>query len=311
LLDLLLDVNNSGQIPADKRFDLSEGPSLSALPPLISDNALAEAAELKTPAGQAMYKEIKAMVEEKAIAAATLGGLKSPKSLSLLLATVPHVSTSNPNISAELIDALQQPEGHTCPLTYLSPDQIDDYLFDIDASLGHTSAPPVPTPQNQPGQENRDLALRNPNSVYNWLRKNEPKVFLQDNEGSEKSLGKPGALRGAGKRTSIPAPSKSDALEFVEEDGIGYDGSITGASASKGKRKRDEDDGGTYHPKSGKLDETGTKVRVKRAYNRKKPKDANGEETPDKPKPEKKKGGRKTKEKLSSPPPGAHPFGPM
>jgi hypothetical protein len=307
-----LDVNNSAQIPADKRFDLSEGPSLPALPPLVSDEALREAAELNTPAGQAMYKEIHAMLEEKAaVAAASLNGPKPPKSLSHLLATVPHMSLSNPNTSPELIDSLVPPEGHTSPLTYLTPDQIDDYLFDIDASLGNASAPPVPTPQAQPSQENRDLALRNPNSVYNWLRKNEPKVFLQDNEGSEKSLGKPGALRGAGKRASIPAPSKPDALEFVEEDGIGYDGSLTGASASKGKRKRDDDDGGTYHPKSGKLDETGAKVRVKRAYNRKKPKTDNGEEKDTPTKPEKKKASRKTKEKLSSPPPGAHPFGPM
>jgi hypothetical protein len=320
LLDLLLDINNSAQIPADKRFDLSPGPLLPALPPLVSDEALREAAELNTPAGQAMYKDIRAMIEEKAAAAAaSLDGAKPPKSLCHLLANVPHMSLLHPNFTPEAFESITVPEGYTNPLTYLTPDQIDDYLFDVDASLGNASAPPVPTPQSQPTQENRDLALRNPNSVYNWLRKNEPKVFLQDNEGSEKSSGKPGALRGAGKRASIPAPSRPDALEFVEEDGIGYDGSLTGASAKQGKRKRDDDDGGTYHPKSGKLDDTGAKVRVKRAYNRKKPKIDNGEEkekekdkekeTPSKP--EKKKTSRKPKEKLSSPPPGAHPFGPM
>lgn len=31
----------------------------------------------------------------------------------------------------------------------------------------------------------RDFALRNPVSVYNWLRKNAPKTFLQDNEAGE------------------------------------------------------------------------------------------------------------------------------
>jgi hypothetical protein len=320
LLDLLLDNNNSAQIPAEKRFDLSEGSFLSALPPLVSDEELKEAAKLNTPAGQAMYKEIREMMEEKAAsAAASLNGPKPLKSLSHLVATVPHISMSHPNFIPSAFESIIPPEGHTSPLTYLTPDQMDDYLFDVDAALGNVSGPPVPPPQAQLGQENRDLALRNPNSVYNWLRKNEPKVFLQDNEGSEKSLGKPGALRGAGKRASIPAPSKPDALEFVEEDGIGYDGSLTGTgvSATKGKRKRDDDDGGTYHPKSGKLDDTGAKVRTKRTYNRKKPKTENGEEkekvkekdTPAKP--EKKKASRKPKEKLSSPPPGAHPFGPM
>jgi hypothetical protein len=291
---------------------------------LVSDEELKEAAELNTPAGQAMYKEIREMMEEKtAAAAASLSGPRPLKSLSHLVATVPHISMSHTSFIPSAFESIIPPDGHTSPLTYLTPDQIDDYLFDVDASLGNASVPPAPAPQAQLGQENRDLALRNPNSVYNWLRKNEPKVFLQDNEGSEKSLGKPGALRGAGKRASIPAPSKPDALEFVEEDGIGYDGSLTGtgASAIKGKRKRDDDDGGTYHPKSGKLDDTGAKVRVKRKYVRKEPKTDNGEENEEQKgkekekdtpaKAQKKKASRKPKEKLSSPPPGAHPFGPM
>jgi len=38
----------------------------------------------------------------------------------------------------------------------------------------------------------RDFALRNPTSVYNWLRKHEPKVFLQDGEGGDKGGGENG-----------------------------------------------------------------------------------------------------------------------
>lgn len=246
------------------------------------------------------------MIDEKAAAAAAArGGTKPPKALSLLMATVPHLTTSSPQLPQDLLETLETPEGHNAPLTYITPDQIDDYLFDIDASLG--TAPPLPHPSPP---TNQDLALRNPNSVYNWLRKNEPKVFLQDNEGSEKSLGKPGALRGAGKRASMPAPSKPDALEFVEEDGIGYDASVAAQQATlKGKRKREEGDDTPYHPKAGKLDDTGAKPRVKRPYNRRKKPENGDAETPAKP--EKKKGGRKPKEKLSSPPPGQHPFGPM
>ncbi|KAG9235066.1 IEC3 subunit of the Ino80 complex, chromatin re-modelling-domain-containing protein [Amylocarpus encephaloides] len=241
------------------------------------------------------------MLEEKASAAAVaLGGTKPPKPLSLLMKPIPQLPATSPHVHSELLEILQPAEGHPAPLTYLTPDQIDDYLFDFDTTASKSTAPLVVRLPSPPGQHDRELALRNPNSVYNWLRKNEPKVFLQDNEGSEKSLGKPGALRGAGKRASIPAPSKPDALEFVEEDGIGYDASIAGPAATKGKRKRDEADDGAYHPKAaGKLDETGTK-RVKRPYNRKK-KPENGEEPAAPPK-EKKKGGRKPKEKGSSPP---------
>ena len=96
----------------------------------------------------------------------------------------------------------------------------------------------------------QDLALKNPHSVYNWLRKNEPKIFLQDGEGSEKSMGKPGSLRGAGKRASMPGPSKPDSLEIVEEDGLGYDPTIGGLEPMKGGKRKRDDDGG-YHPKLG------------------------------------------------------------
>ncbi|CAG8974827.1 hypothetical protein HYALB_00000441 [Hymenoscyphus albidus] len=310
ILDLLLDINDSPQIPAEKRFDLSTDapgvPSLHAVPPLVSHEDITKAAELDTPAGQAIYKEIRKMLDEKTAATAAAHNVgKPPKPLCILEGTIPHLSTSSQQLPKDFLETLEVPEGHSVPLTYTTPDQIDDYHFDIDASLG--TAPPAPHPNPPP---NQDLALRNPNSVYNWLRKNEPKVFLQDNEGSEKSLGKPGALRGAGKRASMPAPSKPDALEFVEEDGIGYDPSVAGQQATiKGKRKREEGDDTPYHGKAGKVDDSGTKPRVKRAYNRrKKPKNGDAE-TPVKP--EKKKGGRKAKEKLSSPPPGQHPFGPM
>ncbi|KAH6674297.1 IEC3 subunit of the Ino80 complex, chromatin re-modelling-domain-containing protein [Halenospora varia] len=301
LLDLLLDVNNSAQIPSEKRIDMSaDVPSLSAVPPLVSNEDLARAAQLDTPEGQAIYREIRSMLEEKtAMVVAARNGPKPPKPLSLVVATVPHLTLGNPLVSPDLLKTLEPPEGHTAPITYLTPDHIDEYLDELDGQLGNGHPVPHPSP---PGHH--DLALRNPNSVYNWLRKNEPKVFLQDNEGSEKSLGKPGALRGAGKRASIPAPSKPDALEFVEEDGIGYDASLAGPSATKGKRKREDGDDGAYHPKANRVDETGVK-KAKRPYNRKKkPEGAEGS-------PAVTTSGRKKKAKAASPAPDAPPFGPL
>jgi hypothetical protein len=166
------------------------------------------------------------------------------KSLALLLSVTPHLSTSNSKPLAPAVrENVETLEGYPAPISYLTAEQVDDYICEIDASLG--SVPP-PNPQTSPHHE---LALRNPHSVYNWLRRNEPKIFLQDGEGSEKSMGKPGSLRGAGKRASMPGPSKPDALEIVEEDGMRYDPTISGLEPAKGKRKR-EDDGG-YHPKSG------------------------------------------------------------
>ncbi|KAG9244485.1 IEC3 subunit of the Ino80 complex, chromatin re-modelling-domain-containing protein [Calycina marina] len=256
LMELLFDVNNSAQIPADKRIDLSfKTPALAEVPPLISSSELAEVAKLSTPAGQAIHKDITSILSEKA---ALKASSRPPKSLAYLLNSTHHLTSRSPQLSHDLKD-LGTVDG-AGPVAYMTADQIDDYIYDIDISLGKSPITPHhynPTPEN--------LGQTNPVSVYNWLRKHEPRIFLQDGEGSEKSHGKPGSLRGAGKRASMPMPSHGDALEIVEEDGLGYDPTIAGLDpgvASKGKRKR-EDDGG-YHPKLGAPDGKAKKPRSRK-----------------------------------------------
>ncbi|KAH7419984.1 IEC3 subunit of the Ino80 complex, chromatin re-modelling-domain-containing protein [Cadophora sp. MPI-SDFR-AT-0126] len=301
IMDLLLDVNNSAQIPVDKRIDLTpEEDILSEIPPLITEEELESAAGLQTPEGIALYNEIQALVKEQD--ANLNNASKPPKSLATLMKTVPHMKLGHPGISEESLALLNPIEGQQAPLGYLTADQLDDYIYDIDAQLG--TVPTLPPPS--PSASHQDLAFGNYHSPYNWLRRNQPHIFLQDGEGSEKSNGKPGALRGAGKRASIPAPSKPDSLEIVEEDGQGYDFALGGGTTSKGKRKRDDDDNsGGYHPsKAVKATEDG--VRKKRPYNRK-PKPVDGEAPP----PPAKKGKGRAKPKLPTPDPNAHPFGPI
>lgn len=261
---MLLDMNESARIPADKRIDiLTESPSLSAVPPLISSDELSKIASAEDPTSQSLYKEIVGMLDEKK---RHIEDARGAKSLASLLSSIPHLSSTGGGVVAEdLLASLAPPEGAPAPPSYLTPDQVDDYLYEIDATLGSKPALPpqkshVPTPQ--------ELAIKNPLSVYNWLRRHEPRIFLQDGEGGhEKSTGRSGALRGAGKRSSAVAPSHPEALEFVEEDGIGYDPSATGTTGTKGKRKRDPDDEG-YTPKGSRIGEDG-KVK-KRPYVRKK-----------------------------------------
>ena len=192
------------------------------------------------------------MLQEKAAAKAAA---KPPKSLADLMANVPHHSTHSPEVLPTLFKDLEPLEGTSAPISYLTPDQIDDYIDDIDLLISKGKAPTAPSSPD---------IHRNPVSVYNWLRQHEPKIFLQDGEVSEKSHGKPGSLRGAGKRASMPAPTQSDALEIVEEDGLVYDPTIAGLDpvVAKGKRKR-EDDGG-YHPKLGLADGKAKKPRAAR-----------------------------------------------
>ncbi|TVY55641.1 hypothetical protein LCER1_G006404, partial [Lachnellula cervina] len=267
LLDLLLDINDSAQLAADKRFDLSAStPALSAVPPLVSDDDLALLSTLKSPEGHRLAEEIQVMIKDKETAQrhSIQTGPKPPRALAQLMATVPHLTTASSNVSSDLLSSLETPEGHEAPFSYLTPDQLDEYIEEIDAQIGN--GPPVSRKKEQP-----DVMLRNPNSAYNWLRKHRPDCFLQDGEGIEKAHGKPGALRGAGKRASLPVPSKPDALEFVEEDGLGYDASLAGpGTGGKGKRKREDGDDGTYHPKSGRVDESGAKVKKPRPPRKKK-----------------------------------------
>jgi hypothetical protein len=161
-------------------------------------------------------------------------------------------------------------------------DQIESYLDELD-NTGNSSHAQNLTSTSQ------EIQLKNPHSVYNWLRIHEPKVFLQDGEAttaSEKSSStKQGAHRGAGKRGSAAGahgtPSttavKGEHLESVEDDGASFD-AMTGLEASshstpqatgKGKNKRkrggeDEDSG--YHPKQGRVEDgKGKKPRKPRA----------------------------------------------
>lgn len=146
--------------------------------------------------------------------------------------------------------------------------EIQEHIDLLDHDLAYIPQPQPDAPKIAATNNHVD-PINNPQSVYNWLRDNKPQVFLQDGEGSDKSSGKPGSLRGAGKRIAQPAPSKADVLEFVEEDGAGYDALIPATKVAKRKRGAggaggDEDDGG-YHPKAGRVEDgKGKKPRAPR-----------------------------------------------
>jgi len=269
LLEMLLDTNDSPQMPADKRIDLdvqTSTPALSAVPSLITSEELERISQPSEPAVDEIHKEIIAIINKKAMEKAAS---RPPKTLQRLLETTPHITPTSPMISQAVLSELEPLEGYPAPIAYMTAEQIDEYVYEIDATLGIAQGPPPANSQNPP----QDLAHRNPHSVYNWLRQHEPKVFLQDGEGSEKSQGKPGSLRGAGKRASMPFPSKPDSLEIVEEDGLGYDPTIAGLEpAAKGNKRKREDDGG-YHPKLGAPDGKA----IKKPRVRKKKSDASGD----------------------------------
>ena len=184
-----------------------------------------------------------------------------PKPLTALSA-VPHTTLDSIPPEAMPDDLLTSP----IPATYLTPTQEDEYLYSLDTPSGAPSARAHPLTSKQEAsserEKDRDFALRNPVSVYNWLRRHQPQVFLQDNEGVPERTGAKSS-RGAGKRASLTASttgkerldrsSQADASWNVGDDhsGVYAERETQWATPTeKGKRKKKDDDGG-YRPKGG------------------------------------------------------------
>ncbi|PYH90557.1 hypothetical protein BO71DRAFT_361212 [Aspergillus ellipticus CBS 707.79] len=151
-------------------------------------------------------------------------------------------------------------------LGFLTPEHETEHYLALDAKLGDAEAIEqlvcIPKKPSVADRE-REAALRSHVSVHNWLRQNQPQIFLQDNENaSEKSGSRPSNLR-ASKRA--PAQTRKDEDMYDEESMLADTASNSGGT--KGKRKRDEDTG--YRPKGGnsrssrkkKDDETATPKR--------------------------------------------------
>ena len=177
-------------------------------------------------------------------------------------------------------------------------DDIDNYLYEIDVTLGvpnllptlapvaHSDAPPqqLPPPKDGSLSHSRDFQLRNPTSVYNWLRKHAPKTFLQDAEAhghghgaDEDHAPAPTSTRGGrgkgergprgggstrgkrgGKAAAAAAAARAEhhhhgsggGEDGDETMGVLGDGTPTGKGAGKRKRGAADDDPG-YRPKGG------------------------------------------------------------
>lgn len=258
-------MNDLQRLPNHLRYDLrSPSPSESVVPsleadtetdPIVLQSALREARR-DMIAGE-ISPEDYVRIEQNLTAKQLAIG---PRALSKLAATIPH--TTQPPAQ---LDDLQL--GDHAP-GYLSPNHEEEYLLAVDATLADAS---VYDPQSHDGRPirlathvplptDKELSLRNPDSVYNWLRKNQPQVFLQDKDphhnenASEKSSARPGGAGHGGHRgkrpsnavsTSTPGPkTEQDALD----DEISYapEGGAAG-SIKRGKNKDDE----PYRPKGG------------------------------------------------------------
>ena len=232
-MDMLLDINDSPQIPFERRIDLS-----------LDDEDDEDDDETDSDDSDSTQKPT--------------------KSLRKLIQEVPHQSYEEyVQRVPELQEDLEPEDSQTYPTSFLSADDLDEYLYKLDMRLGIKPKPtlaPTALGTNNVTTPPANFALRNPTSVYNWLRRNAPKTFLQDLEKDkdkdkddrEKEDGrkrKGGASRKrqstAGRKDKEREKETAEPMDWDEEGG--YDAPATGTL--KGKRQRDEDGG--YRPKAG------------------------------------------------------------
>ncbi|KAI0134569.1 IEC3 subunit of the Ino80 complex, chromatin re-modelling-domain-containing protein [Xylariales sp. AK1849] len=237
LVDFLMDINDSPQIPPERRIDLSLNDDDDD-----DDNDTEDEADTSP---------------------------KPSKSLKRLIEETPHNSfAATVEHYPEVLEDLQPKDPEVYPTSFLKADDIDTYLAEVDMRIGLKAKPAVPPPSqsNTPNTSAANFALHNPTSVYNWLRKHAPKTFLQDlekdkekdkekdhdNGHSEKAEGgnkrKSGANRGT-KRPSAASRKEVEKGEPMEWDEEATRDNNTNYGSLRGKRKRDDDPG--YRPKGG------------------------------------------------------------
>lgn len=167
--------------------------------------------------------------------------LKPSRSYASLLQHAPR-----PAIHDEIADTAQE---HY--IGFISAKDEEQYLQSLDNFLDEKGTHPrahVANHQSSRGvdrtiQMEREMQLKNPVSVYNWLRRHQPQVFLQDNEPASEKPARATASRSSARKATSSEQWKREGDKF-EELYPAYT-----APPTKGKRKRDNDGG--YRPKGG------------------------------------------------------------
>ncbi|PVI05092.1 hypothetical protein DM02DRAFT_610959 [Periconia macrospinosa] len=254
ILDVLLQLNEQVRIPAPLRYDLRTVAETDSTLPMDPEPIQERLHELRT-----LLTNGTITAEEYAQKADQLHSshqIEPMMGLAHLEAAVPH-STTPPDPPVDGIDVTDTAPG------YMSPNHEEEFLLSTDAALADQNYKPdsnelrpLRTVPVHPPPSEKDLTIRNPNSVYNWLRKNQPQVFLQDKDQvnpenvPEKLPARATNTGGRGKRQSAahgtPAPKTDheDDDAFVPETG-------TAASTAKSRKSKGGEDDGAYRPKGG------------------------------------------------------------
>ncbi|CAO2655685.1 Nn.00g044880.m01.CDS01 [Neocucurbitaria sp. VM-36] len=257
LLDALLDFNDQTRVNARLRYDLRKlsaadtaVPSLEAGPDPEFIQQQLRALREDVAAGRITAEEYTQKADQLHNSQAIQQTLKS---LASLEAKIPH--TTRADLGEQPIEGIDLSEHAP---GYMSPSHEEEYLLAMDQVLAEPGfdpalqqGRPLRLPSAQPPLGEKDLTVRNPDSVYNWLRKHQPQVFLQDKDAahhenlSEKSAAKPGNAGGRKVKRESAVGSGTPAPRDHDDD------DSTAADTAKGRRKTGGDDDTAYRPKGG------------------------------------------------------------
>ena len=240
MLDLLLEFNTSIHVPPGRRFkldlpsDLESGIQEPNDGPILNVD-IATASERLTEAKERLLAGTITVDECKQLEESMLRGdhLAPRRHFATLLNTLPHPEEPHHPFSSE--DDLDSTLG------FLSPDHETEYIATMDSGNGITHRA---RERRTSVEREREVQIRNPLSVYNWLKN---RAHLLQQQDTEQSTDNKPASRTTGTRTSKRARAPVREEDMYDEDGIALE--VPPPSTWRGKRKRDEDGG--YRPKGG------------------------------------------------------------
>lgn len=262
LLEILLDLNESLNIPKSLRYDIRLPNQLSEYDAYDLSRANVEIMDAHASVQngdypQASYHQFRHDLEESL-------ARRDVRKVDDMDATIPHPLPEDADVHV-----LLQPE-------YLTSAQQDAYLLAMDAKQGDNwslSQPIPPAPTNlsslTPRELEREIELRNPLSVHNWLKKHNLQAAAKEEDNiSEagapvatpatnrkrgnnlaKKVGDRSVNQARGEKLGSPASVKAGDISEVGPDDDGDDKEQV-LSASARKKGGDKDD--TYRPKGGR-----------------------------------------------------------
>lgn len=291
MLEILSSLNESIHIPPQLRYDLElPGPKLTelSLPSNRQSDGQKQSHHFDVPTAQALLRDATSRLLSQHLMPADCRELENriassdefapAESYAWLIANVPHqsalpvVKTENgTDTNTHAAGSKSDDTDPTVVLGFLTPEEESAAVAAIDA-------PNALRPGDGLVERERDAALRNPVSVYNWMRKHQA---IPGSDGGNNAAGGAGAGGNAGadggqvdthskqpaaanvssrsnaSRASKRASLQAQAVARKEEDLYDEDGILIEAPTSapgggrSGKRKRERDEDGGYRPKGG------------------------------------------------------------